>query len=259
MKKNEDININFDYYDDTHPSKDPDAFSPTLNMHHQKLWSKELPNGKLFNLGSTRDGSGKFCLTHKSDLGEFILSSDAITHELYFSKDRDRCTFGGNTSYKNMFPHEEIKNQIPEVIIDFWKSGFGIACYTIFPAKQIDRRGTINQERGFSRKICDRFDLTLECLRLFYRNEKDKNPLYEVFNRYKKFFDLFETFEGYVEYFHFQDLVDNDSNTIKFWLPFDQFNRSPLPQSSVEYLEYKKNVCDFIEKRKNRILKSLII
>ena len=43
---------------------------------------------------------------------------------------------------------------------------------------------TINGSRSLNRNIKDRFDLTLECIRLSYKNEI--NPLYDTLNRYKK-------------------------------------------------------------------------
>jgi hypothetical protein len=58
---------------------------------------------------------------------------------------------------------------------------------------------TINQYRGFNRKINDRIDLTLECIRLYY--EGKVSPLYETFFVYDDFFKLFVDFKGYVDFF----------------------------------------------------------
>ena len=44
------IDINFNVFSDTPKGKDPDSYSPTLRMYHQKLWSKKLPNGMSFDL-----------------------------------------------------------------------------------------------------------------------------------------------------------------------------------------------------------------
>ena len=48
------------------------------------------------------------------------------------------------------------------------------------------------------------FDLTLECIRLFYENKE--SPLSFVFQRYIEFFNLFCDFKGYVDFFLLQDL-----------------------------------------------------
>ena len=88
---------------------------------------------------------------------------------------------------------------------------------------------TINGARGVNHKIKDRFDLTLECIRRFYKQED--SPLREVFERYAEFFYLFEDFRGYVDFFLYQDLVEKDYSGIKFWHPFDDFKTPPLPTS----------------------------
>ena len=51
------------------------------------------------------------------------------------------------------------------------------------------KRLTINGERGLNRRIVDRFDLTLECIRRYYLNID--NPLQQTLQRYEKFFQLF--------------------------------------------------------------------
>ena len=70
------IDINFNVYSDTPEGKDPDSFSPTLRSYHKTLWSKSLPNGLIFNL----DDKTPMLLHHRSELGEFFLSSDSIGH-----------------------------------------------------------------------------------------------------------------------------------------------------------------------------------
>ena len=69
------IDITFDFRSDTPRGKDPDTFSPTLRTYHQLLWSKPLPSGELFELDVT---GPPYYLHHRSELGEFWLSSDAV-------------------------------------------------------------------------------------------------------------------------------------------------------------------------------------
>ena len=71
------IDITYDVRTDTPPSKDPDSRSQILKNYHKQLWSKTLPSGEEFQLVSS---TPKTYLHHKSELGEFFLSSDAITH-----------------------------------------------------------------------------------------------------------------------------------------------------------------------------------
>ncbi|MBF0233625.1 MAG: hypothetical protein HQK65_11380, partial [Desulfamplus sp.] len=193
------VDTNFDFRNDTPINKDPDIYNNTLKIYHKMLWSKLLPGGSEFTLEE------KKYLYHKSQLGEFYLGSDAITH-----------------SYKNAKSLSTIVGKIPDVAEILFNQGCKIAAYTIFPSKKINGKMTINQARGVNPKIKDRFDLTLECIRLFYEGEP--NPLTDVFNRYDNFFSLFENFKGYVEFFLFQDLVGKDFSSIKFHLPFDGFS-----------------------------------
>jgi hypothetical protein len=161
------IDINFNVYSDTPAGKDPDTFSPTLRKYHKFLWSKPLPNGINFNL---TDSIPKV-LYHQSDLGEFFLSSDSIGH-----------------TYRRVKSMSHIINQIPQQEIDsFFKVCSTIGGYIIFPAKKIDNKMTMNGSRGLNRSIVDRFDLTLECIRLHYKNED--NPLSDTLQRYSSFFN----------------------------------------------------------------------
>jgi hypothetical protein len=111
---------------------------------------------------------------------------------------------------------------------------------------------TINGARGFNPKIIDRFDLTLECIRHHYSNED--SPLSNTLEIYSDFFNLFEDFQGYVDFFLLQDLVTEDYLSIKFYLLFDSFNNPPLPTNVHEYLLYKTNMTDFVLARNKRIL-----
>lgn len=72
------IDTTFDFRSETPPGKDADSHSPTLRRYHQLLWSKPLPSGQVFTL--TPDP--RAYLVHRSSLGTFALSSDAITTNL---------------------------------------------------------------------------------------------------------------------------------------------------------------------------------
>ena len=177
MDKQGLINLDFDFRLDTPTGKDPDAVSPTLRNYHKILWSKLLPNGEMFEL--TDKKSGKY-LYHNSNLGEFFLGSDGIIH-----------------SYKSTKKMSHIIEKIQSDIIDsFQETSYTIGGFIIFPSNRIDMKMTINGARGCNSQISDRFDLTLECIRLFYQDIE--NPLTEVFKRYNDFFKLFVDFKGYV-------------------------------------------------------------
>ena len=228
------IDINFDVYSDTPKGRDPDSYSPTLRSYHKILWSKDLPNGVRFDL----DDNTPRLLHHKSELGEFLLSSDSIGH-----------------TYSRVKSMSHIINQIPsEEINSFFSTCSTIGAYIIFPAKKVDNQMTINGSRGLNRSIKDRFDLTLECIRRFYINES--SPLSDTFQRYSSFFSLFQGFKEYKDFFLLQDLVEENDLSIKFFLPFDSFDHPPLPNNVEEYQSYKKHLIDFVRARNQRMLNS---
>lgn len=232
---NNHIDINFDVRSDS-GGKDPDYASKTLRNYHKLLWSKNLPNGCYFELDDTVVNA---YLYHKSELGEFYLASDSVIHTYYKWK---------RTQY--------IIEQIPIAEMEFFYGlAYTIGGIMIFPGNRIDGLNTMNQERGTNRKINDRMDLTLECIRRYYLNED--SPLMATIKRYGDFFDLFEGFKGYCEFFLLQDLVEdseiNNFSKIKFFLPFNGFISNPLPLSVDEYIDYKRNNIAFLNNRNNRI------
>jgi len=223
------IDLTFNFYSDARGG-DPDSTSPTLRKYHKILWSKTLPNGQQFDL--TKEKSGVY-LYHKLELGEFFLGSDAITH-----------------SYKNHKRKKWLIEQIQDEVNELFNIGSTIGSYTLFPNNKVDGKHTINQARGINSLIDDRFDLTLECIRLYYLGQE--SPLYDTLLRYKNFFDLFESFIGYINFFMLNDLVD-ENQKIKFYLPFDNFKTKPTFANIEEYLVYKKGVMNFIKARNERI------
>jgi len=104
-----------------------------------------------------------------------------------------------NFSSDRMCPHFDgkYKGKFDGWLSDFEKEEFKykvrtIGGHIIFPAHK--KNGfTINQARGVNRIICDRFDLTLECIKRFYQNEQ--SPLYDTLMKYTDFFDLFDDFQ----------------------------------------------------------------
>lgn len=224
-----EINTSFNFYSDSN-GRDPDSASPMLRSYHKKLWSKPLPNGGEFRLHESKSGA---YLYHLSKFGEFYLGSDAITH-----------------SYRNHKRKQWLIKKIPQDVNELFNKGSTIGGYIIFPNKRVDNKHTINQARGVNSLVDDRFDLTLECIRLFYLNEE--SPLYETLLRYRNFFDLFGDFCGYIDFFFLNDLVD-ETNSVNFYTAFDGFETKPNFSTIDDYLEYKNSVIQFINARNERI------
>lgn len=227
------IDITFDFRRDTPEGNDPDSYSKTLRQYHKQLWSKPLPSGEPFQLS---DDIPDHYLHHQSEVGEFSLSSDAVIP-----------TFRWNSQIQAMIPKSELEA--------FNAQGYTIGGMMVFPRNRIDGKWTLNQARGCTRSIGDRFDLTLECIRRHYIN--GTSPLANVLARYTTFFKLFSDFRGYVEFFFLQDLVSDDFCTVKISQPYNDFNGSPIPSTVTEYRAYENEALAFINARNLRILNSI--
>lgn len=225
------LDIGFDVRTDS-GGRDPDHASETLRKYHQRLWSKPLPNDDIFEL--RHDPATYRYLIFESKNGPMFLSSDSITTSM--------------SAHKRLRP---LVSEIPKEKIERFRSfGSTIGARTLFPGRKVDGLQTINQARGFSSEIKDRFDLTLECIRLFYLGQA--SPLSHAFERYAGFFELFGDFEGYVDFFLLQDLIDGSS--VRFFLPFDSFeDTGPYPNNIDEYIAYMNSSIDFVKSRNERI------
>lgn len=225
------IDVTFDMRSDAPEGRDPDTYSPTLKRYHQLLWQKPLPSGETFTLAS--QGRSTY-LVNEGIAGRFAMASDTI-----ISSHRRRA--------------RALYEQMPaDVNAAFHRNGYTIGGFMLFPGAMIDRLPTLNQARGTTRAIEDRFDLTLECIRRFYLWRGESSPLREVIARYYGFFLLFKTFDHFVEFFHLQDLVDEDGQ-IRFFRPFDDFTQTALPATLDDYVAYRDAQLDFLAKRNARI------
>ena len=219
-----DIDIDFDVQTDSN-GKDPDSASKTLKAYHQLLWSKPLPNGEAMKIEIER-GYLKW--------GDMWLGCDSITASFLHYR----------------FPLKELVEQtIPnfsDFKRDYWHRTYTISGSIIFPMV----RWSMNQARGCSAKICDSWDLTLECIRRYYNGES--TPLDKALNNSSQFFEKFVGFKEYVDFFLLQDCVDENYN-VKFWLNTPLFESMPMPKNMEEYLHWIDTQLEFVSKRGKRI------
>ena len=225
------LNTSFDFRTDAR-GKDPDKYSPTLRQYHQLLWSKSLPSGRPFDLVDT---TPSVYLHHRSELGEFCLSSDSVIPSFTRWKKLRHII--------ELFPEQE--NEAFRAI------SYTIGGMMVFPGNKIDGKMTINGARGLSGKIADRFDLTLECIRRHYLGQN--SPLGDTLFRYRAFFALFADFGGYVDFFMLQDLVTTGYSEVIFFIPFDDFSTAPVPNAVDAYKEYRYRSIEFVTARNYRI------
>ncbi|QKE86046.1 hypothetical protein HL663_10825 [Arthrobacter sp. NEB 688] len=227
------IDTSFDVRSDTPARKDPDSHSATLRRYHRMLWSKPLPDGRPFELATTRS---RAYLHHDSELGEFFLGSDSVV-----------------PSFKSWLVAAPVLDQLDDGELEAFRDvAYTIGAFMVFPGNQIERKWTINTARGLNRRIADRMDLTLECIRRFYDGDID-TPLGPALQRYADFFALFGSFDGYVEFFLLQDLLEERTGVVKFFTPFHEFASPAIPQDVDAYRSYRDHSVAFVEARNARI------
>ncbi len=229
------IDTSFDFRNDSN-GKDPDAHSPTLRKYHRLLWTKQLPIGEYLEL-EEEDSN----LVYRFNMQTLKFGSDSISNSYIGTRKVAHLT------------NEVLTSEFEE----FREKGSTIGGYTIFPSERVGGKMTINGARGFNAKIGDRFDLTLECIRLHY--QRRENPLDGTFKTPVNsfFFSLFKDFKGYVDFFLLQDLVDNQYEKVNFFTQIEKpFEKSPIPETAVEYREYKRATLEFVRRRNHRISES---
>jgi hypothetical protein len=223
------IDTTFDVRTDSH-GRDPDSASAALKQFHIELWSKPLPSGTYLRL---EDAGSKY-LNAVHDAGSLRVTSDTISNSM-----------GGQKQIAPLMP------LIPKGLVQEVKElGSTVGARLIFPGDRVEKKPTINVARGFHPRIKDRFDLTLECIRLHYEGEA--SPLEKVLCRYYGYFSLFESFEGFVEFFLLHDLVAN--GRVRFFIDTDNcFAESPTPQTAADYETYANRTLEFLSCRNRRI------
>jgi hypothetical protein len=226
------IDVDFFVFDDTPQGNDPDGHSPTLRRYHQLLWSKPLPDGRPFELSAGKAMSPY--LVYESGTMRIVMGSDTIA-----------------TRHRKKLGH--LFNQLPdEVNESFLRRAYTICGFMLFPVSP----GSINQNRGTNPRIQDRWDLTLEAIRRFY--DGGTSPLTSTIERYADFFELFESFRGYVDHFRLGGFVD-EHGSVKFLLPLDDFGPQPLPSDLHTYMRYRLDSLAIFEARRNRIFETISV
>lgn len=239
-----DIDVSFDFTSDT-PNfwkgfwdrkdglgaggADPDAKSQTMRDYHQFLWSKPLPNGEVMEL----EQSSKYYMRYK---------------DLYFGSDSITATF---RYYRNRELLDKVAQVVPDYkafVENYLHELYQIGGEMLLPSFS----WCLNQARGCSRRICDRWDLTLECIKRYY--EGTQSPLTKCLEKpaNRQFFSLFVDFRGFVDFFFLQDLVDEDYN-VKFWYDTPLFQVDPMPDNVEDYLHFVQTQLTFVKDRNRRI------
>ena len=145
---------------------------------------------------------------------------------------------------------DQVKNRVEDYKAfyeDFIHKSYTIGGMIIFPK----HRNSMNQVRGTTKAIADRWDLTLECIRRYF--EGTDSPLTDVITSDAGFYDLFVDFKGYVDFFFLQDCVSEDYAEVNIWEGDSSFIRNGLPDTIDGYMSYIDNEMRFLQNRNNRI------
>ncbi len=208
---------------------DPDYASPTLKEYHRILWSKDLPNGQRMKLTSHK-------APYYLSWNNHYLGSDTIIVSLRYLRNKQII---------------EQVNAMQSDYILYWETlirkAYTIGGTILFPV----HRMSLNQRRGMNKRISDRWDLTLECIRLYY--EGKESPLYKGIVEDKAFFDLFVDFKGYTDFFFLQDMVSDDYSKVNIWVGNGNFQEDGLPKTVDDYLLFIDKELEFLQKRNQRI------
>lgn len=239
MKSKESIDTNLNLRTNIMGLKnfDPDKDSKVLHDYHLRLWNRSFKGINVFHF------------IKKAKPPYFF-----NWHDQKITSDSIITTF---RNIKKSSKTQALIQKIPiKTIMELSALGSTVGGFIIFPGTKYKNYLTINQARGLHPAIKDRFDITLECIRLFYDRETKSYPLKEILINNNKFFDIFDNFKDYVDFFLLQDLVDNDYKKVKFWLHFDSFySQNPIPKNLDEYLTFIENEKSFVNERNLRISK----
>ena len=229
------LDVNHNFSDDVKfipkdKDHDPDSKSTKLWNYHRLIWHKELPNKNL--------PDNMFALDKYLHWSHFRFGPDCFLN-LYLAHKKPIIKNIVDKAYEN---NKSERHQEPP---------YTIGASLIFPKN--GTRYSINVRRGFNcPKIRDRIDLTLECIRRYYSKELP-NPLQEPLDANKDFFDLFVDFEGYIKFFLLDDFVSKDYKTVKFLLPFDNFQSDGYPKSVEEWRTLRRDLTNLVQARNIRI------
>ena len=217
---------------------DPDSRCNLARTYHRLLWSRTLPNGEKMLL---EEGRSRFYLRWK----DFYFGSDSITASFRY--------------YRNQLLLHQVAESVGDYkgfVENYLRRSYTIGGMIILPSGP-PQEG-LNCARGFNPRIKDRWDLTLECIKMYYENApKELNPLrksiYEAEHTpNQEFFNLFVDFKGFIEFFFLQDCVDEDCKVIHP-IPTTLFETNPVPKDVDTYLSYISSELDFVRKRNARI------
>lgn len=280
---------------------DPDINSFNLYEAHIKVWNKQCEKFKNEKINENIKNIKRHGMCRCEVITEdeqIILGSDSIMniywHWNYGDMPRimeDICKNVHNElqdAIKNLrrllnLEQENICNNknyslYKEFIRHYLQYTNTIGGFMLFPRHNC----SINQLRGKSAKIQDRFDLTLECIRRMYEKNfsADNNPLFDISENDKKFFKMFgkgkKGFKNYAKFFCLNESYDGKHNWVtedclavydllsennKKTLPIDEkwiSTDNILPKTKDQWWTFYNNIMLHLEARNEQIRKLIV-
>lgn len=181
---------------------DPDVNSYDLYEAHIRVWNIQH---KKFNIKNIKRNGRCRCEIITED-EQVILGSDSIMsiywhrtygNMRYLMKEIKDCI---EISEKHSEFCQDVKEtNYKKFIENYLQQANTIGGFMLFPRHDC----SINQARGISDRIQDRFDLTLECIRRMYESgfPTSSNPLFDMSKEDKEYFEMFGSFENYAKFF----------------------------------------------------------
>lgn len=183
--------------------EEADLSNPDLRVAMNELYGKkELPKGGYLDFGEIKKSNATY-----KEFGK-ITNCSPDAYSSYASRNDGKWTKQWQMPFKEkcIENHSKLADEV------YHLSGT-IAGEFFFPCHEKDGK-TINQTRGTIPSIADRIDLTLRDIKYLYEKKAEDYPLKEVLNRYKDFFDKFESFKGYIDYCLLNDFCTKDYEVI---------------------------------------------
>lgn len=236
------IDLNRSFADDYRANRDPDRYSAVLYEWHKLLWSRVVEGVAPFSLEVLGDRGYTIRLT-TTDGRTCRLASDGLIQ-----------------TWSSPGWHRRLQAAvIDEILTDrnnFYRTASTIGGYLLWPLNGPGETGqSINQARGTTAAIADRFDLTLECVRRHYLAPEAVNPLGKCLNRYAGFFKLFTDFDTYVRFWLLDDMLTAEGKVRSFMTgqAIDEFRPVGIAQSVEEYVRFREGNIAFVQARNERI------
>lgn len=246
---------------------DPDQKSKELYEYHKELWNIQRKKLDLQNkvpeiIKDPQYVNGAYELATQNP--NLRLGSDSIISIYWHWNSMQDIIKEDNNWLRKTFKDfnisetdkEERKfnnnwSDLKKFVWGYLQKANTIGGFVVFP-KHLN---SINGRRGMSAKICDRFDLTLECIRRFYNEPKRDNPLIDALTADHKFFQIFGSFEKYIDFFCLNSWVKDGVLSLIDNEPLDNWdfnNDKSLPTKS-NWQTFYKNIMDRLKDRNTDI------